>query len=477
MEIQLRPYQQKIIQSLREELRAGKRRIMMCAPTGSGKTVMFSYMISKHLEKGGRALVFTHRKELLKQAGGTFEKFGLKAELITAGSTPDLTAPLHVSMIETFDRRKNEYEIFLSSRTLIVFDEAHLNIFTKIFPFILKGVLCIGATATPYRKGKKIPALETFYQSMVQQVDTPELLQQGFLCPARSFGVPIDLSGAEKKGDDYDVSSFYEENKMWHGVVSNWERLTPGTKTLLFSSNVEMSIRVAKEFRDRGYPAEHIDGTTPKRERENILEWFDRTPDAIVCNCGILNAGFDQPDISTVILYRATTSLPLFLQMCGRGSRLSPGKEFFNILDFGNNIPRLGFWEDPRVWSLKNDQKRTTKEDAALIKLCPKCTAIVPVSSRTCPHCFREFQKSEEEKDKEEIARLQLLEKKDLLREANGMENRKLALLSKAKLISPFWVLHNKTDIHDAREFCKMMGYKMPGFEYANRNRFKIFSL
>jgi superfamily II DNA or RNA helicase len=238
-----------------------------------------------------------------------------------------------------------------------------------------------------------------------------------------------------------------------------------------------MSIRVAKEFRDRGFPAEHIDGTTPKRERENILEWFDRTPDAIVCNCGVLNAGFDQPDISTVILYRATTSLPLFLQMCGRGSRLSPGKSHFNILDFGNNIPRLGFWEDPRVWSLKNDQKRTTKEDAALIKLCPKCTAIVPVSSRTCPHCFREFQKSEEEKDKEEIARLQLLEKRDLLREANGMENRKLALLSKAKLISPFWVLHNKTDIHDAREFCKMMGYKMPGFEYANRGRFKIFYL
>ena len=57
-------------------------------------------MISEHLKKGGRAMVFTHRKELLKQAGSSFEKFGLTPEFINAGSKPDLTKSLHVAMVE-----------------------------------------------------------------------------------------------------------------------------------------------------------------------------------------------------------------------------------------------------------------------------------------------------------------------------------------------------------------------------------------
>ena len=65
----------------------------------------------------------------------------------------------------------------------------------------------------------------------------------------------------------------------------------------------------------------------------------------MISNVGILNAGFDCPDIDVVILYRATMSLPLFLQMVGRGSRTTQSKSNFTILDFGNNIQRHGFWE------------------------------------------------------------------------------------------------------------------------------------
>lgn len=472
--IQLRPYQDDIINSLRQSLILKNKKIVLCAPTGSGKTIMFTYMIKNHLKKGGRALVFTHRKELLKQAGSSFENFGLKPEFITAGSEPDLNEPLHVSMIETFDRRKEDYSLFLASKTLIVIDEAHLNIFTKVFDYIHKNTIVIGATATPYRKGKKIPSLSDFYTDIVQEIDTPELLELGYLSKAKTYGIKIDLSKSRKKGEDYDVSQYYEDNKTYKGVVSNWERLTPNTKTLLFASNVDSSKQVCNEFNSNGYIAKHIDGNTPKIERESILNWFDKTPNAIVCNCGILNAGFDQPDIETVILYRATTSLPLFLQMCGRGSRITDTKNEFNILDFGNNIRRLNFWEEPRIWTLEKDVKKQSKEDAMPLKECPNCCALLPPKTMECEYCGHEFVNTEKEKEESEIAYLEILTKKERLNYASKKDNKTLAMMCKSKLISPFWVLHNKKKYNDAIEFCRLMGYKK-GFEHYNKDRFEVF--
>src|SRR5690606_41971324 len=64
---------------------------------------------------------------------------------------------------------------------------------------------------------------------------------------------------------------------------------------------------------------------------ESVLKWFADSPNGILCNVGILTRGFDQPDIEVVILYRATKSLPLFLQMVGRGSRTTPTKKDFYI--------------------------------------------------------------------------------------------------------------------------------------------------
>ena len=465
--IKLRPYQNEIIKSLRTTL-SNHRRTILCAPTGAGKTIMFTYMISEHLKRGGNVLVLTHRTELLKQAGSSFEKFGLSPEYIVSGSKPDLNSSLHVCMVETLERRKEAYIDFIESKTLVVIDEAHLNIFTKILPYISSKAFVIGATATPLRKGKTVPSLDEFYTGIVQKIDTPELIEKGYLSRAESFGMKIDLKGVKRRGNDYDTSQYYEENKTYLGVVKNWKRISENTKTLLFASNVKSSKRVCDEFNASGYLAKHIDGKTPKKEREDILEWFDKTHNAIVCNCGILNAGFDQPDIKTIILYRATISLPLYLQMCGRGSRITPTKKSFTILDFGDNIRRHGFWEDDRLWSL---EKATTREMAAPVKDCPKCMAMLPTQSKECDYCGFVFPVKMTEAEEVELQRI---EKGIIVKQFNSMSNKELATACKDKIIKSSWVLHNKTDKQDAREFLKAMGYSK-GFEYINKNRFKVF--
>lgn len=458
--IVLRPYQEDLINKIKESFREGNKRIILCAPTGGGKTVMFSKMIAESLKKNNSVIVFTHRTELLKQAGGTFERFGIYPEVIDAGSTPDLSKPFHVSMIETFNARIDEYQEFLSSRKLIVIDEAHLNTFTKIFKYINENTFVIGATATPYRKGKQVPALDEFYTDIIQAVDTPDLLELGFLTPVKTYGVPIDMSGAKLRGEDYDVSHIYEENKMWHGVVDNWERLSKNEKTILFASNVKNSKQVCEEFNERGYIAKHIDGKTSQKERESILEWFDKTPNAIVCNCGILNAGFDQEDIKTVILYRATTSLPLFMQMCGRGSRIAENKDHFKILDFGNNVQRHGFWEERRKWSLKKDETKASKEGAANTKTCMNCGAMVYLSVKKCPYCGDEIL-TKSEKEQQEIE-LKLIENSNMNPIKAGIYIAKFKALVKTQQENNYhknWILYQLKSEEEVSLFVDFMGY------------------
>jgi superfamily II DNA or RNA helicase len=114
---------------------------------------------------------------------------------------------------------------------------------------------------------------------------------------------------------------------------------------------------------------------------------------SVLVNCGILTKGYNEPSIQCVVVNRATTSLALWLQMVGRGSRLFPGKKDFLLLDFGGNHtrPGLGMWNKYRVWELNPPKKKI--ESVAPCKSCQKCQAIVPASARVCEFCGSEFEK------------------------------------------------------------------------------------
>ena len=400
--ITLYNYQDKYVGSLRSAIKKGIKHLIVALSTGGGKTVIFSFMASKAIGRDKTVLVFTHRSELLQQAGGTFEKFHVESEFINAGSMPDLSKNVHVAMVETFHKRIDQYLEFLQSRDVIIIDEAHLQNFNKLLDLISPEQIIIGFTATPIRKGRERCFSEN-YSQIIQEIDTPELIKLGKLTPAISYGLEIEMKGLKKKGDDYDTTQYYDENKTYKGVIWNYEQRAKGEKTILFASNIKSSKQVCDEFIYHGYNARHIDGKT--KNRKEIFEWFDKTKDAILCNCGIATTGFDQDDILTVILYRATTSLSLFMQMCGRGSRLSKGKDHFKILDFGNNIQRHGFWEQPRIWELKKAERKIAE---AAIKICTKCEAMNYASAKECVVCGALFPVPKPNKTPEEVV-LQLL--------------------------------------------------------------------
>ena len=284
------------------------------------------------------------------QAGGSLAKLGLTPIEIKPGKS--IPNPSHlvlaVGMAQTIKRRitKPEYQKWLSELDLVIIDEAHTQDTELLLPYLGQHTIVIGATATPYRELNQTP-LDNFYQSIVEVISIPELVSQGFLAKPHTYGVKVDLAGIKTKGGDFDANQMgdrYSKTKLCEGVYENYTRLTPNKKAIIFAANVQSSKDLVADFQKKGLPIKHLDGTTPNGERKSILRWFKETHNAIISNVGILNAGFDEPTIEVVILYRATKSLPLFLQMIGRGSRTTDTKTTFTVLDFGNNIHRHGFW-------------------------------------------------------------------------------------------------------------------------------------
>lgn len=383
--MQIRPYQNKAIIDLKNGFKQNKRQVL-CAPTGSGKTVMFTEIVRSASQKGTQCLILTDRTELFKQTCKTMSMQVQELNANTHIRSFNPHALVTVAMVETLKRRT----LFGYTPKLIIIDEAHKAAFNKVIE-MYSDAYVIGATATPVGKH-----FYKYYQDIVQTIDIPDLIEEGFLSQCRAYQMQDDFSDLETKAGEYtDKSLFnhFNNRKLYSGVVDEYVSRTMGKKCIVFNVNIEHSENMTDEFRNQGIMSECITSKTPTLERERILKAFSDGLFPVLNNCGILTTGYDEPSIEVVIMNRKTKSLPLWLQCCGRGSRIYPNKEYFTILDFGMNHDEHGMWQEPRNWQLKPPKKK--KEQAAPVKRCDHCSAINYASARVCAICGEPFKVNE----------------------------------------------------------------------------------
>ena len=217
----LRDYQENYITELRKSFVKGNKKVVLCAPTGAGKTIMFSYMCKTSFTKGNKILILTDRKELFSQSDSVLSKLNLTPQLIKPNEKVDFNESLFVGMIQTIMRRIDLLKDWINTLDLIIIDEAHKSIFDNLFQYVNEKTYVIGATATPHREGKQL-SLSQFYTDIIQVIDTPELINKGNLSKPVSYGVKIDLKGVKTKGGDYDEKSLadkYSEIKLLNNLV------------------------------------------------------------------------------------------------------------------------------------------------------------------------------------------------------------------------------------------------------------------
>lgn len=444
--ITLYPFQSTLVSEIRKRISEGHRWIICQSATGSGKTVIFSYMVSEMRKRGKRALIITNRIELLRETGGTLEQFGLSPAEITAGMNVYPESQVYIAMSQTLRNRIEKWPEFFRSFDVVIMDEVHLqefNVYSGVFDCIV-----LGFTATPVRTGSQRQLSEDF-TATVTGPQVPELIRDGYLVPDRYYGIgEVDMNGVRisSLGDYQENEMFrrFDRPKLYAGVVENWQRIAPGSMTLVFCVNIQHTIKTCQAFNDAGIPAMFLTSDVAKPERgsekhpdtvkyneklrqyeywkSGFVKWSGDRSDVIarwkagefpvLVNAGILTTGFNAPGIETLIVNRATVSVPLWLQILGRGSRTASGKDHFKVLDFGDNGRRLGYYNQQRDWSLIHDS-RAKSAGAPPVKECKGktdeygktgCGCYVYASQVICPFCGYKFQIERQVSDVELVA-------------------------------------------------------------------------
>jgi superfamily II DNA or RNA helicase len=318
-------------------------------PTGGGKTVIFSEIVSQYLKtQNKKVLVMTHRIELCKQTSNVLSEFGVRNKVVDSKAKLDdqKEYDCFVAMVETLNNRLKDDKLDISDIGLVIIDEAHYNSFTKLFKFFEKSFI-LGVTATPLSSNIELPMTDNYNELIVGE-SIESLIENSFLAKANMFSYNVGLTSLVVGANgDYTVKSsedLYTNNEMLSKLMDAYNERCMNKKTLIFNNGINTSLFVYDLFKRAGLPIAHLDNTTTKKERSNILKWFNETPNAILTSVSILTTGFDEPSVEAIILNRATKSLTLYYQMIGRGSRIFKNKNSFDVVDLGNNFHRFGPW-------------------------------------------------------------------------------------------------------------------------------------
>lgn len=385
--MQLRPYQQQLIDDARLAYRQRHRAVLLCLATGGGKTVTASTVVHGAAGRGNVTWWLVHRRELLSQASQTFHAMGIPHGTVQAGYVSNPNAAVQVASIQTIVRRLDQ----LPPPDLIVFDEAH-HLGSKSWQAVFERyptARVLGLTATPWRLDGQ--GMGRWFTHMVEGPSTAELIDMGNLSPFRLFAPATpDLTGVGTAAGDYKRGALAMAMDRPHIVgdaIGHYQRLCAGKRAVAFAAGVENSRNIAAQFLSAGIPAEHVDGTMSVEARDAAVARFRRGETLILSNADLFGEGFDVPAIEAAILLRPTKSLSLHLQQVGRALRPADGKVEAIILDHAGNSITHGLPDDPRDWTLEDREKRKRAAPCEVtVRQCEECFFVYRPAAR-CPQC------------------------------------------------------------------------------------------
>ncbi|MET0793064.1 MAG: DEAD/DEAH box helicase [Polyangiaceae bacterium] len=358
----LRPYQREAIEAVIAARRSGVRRMIVCLPTGAGKTVIFSHLAELAQRQ---VLVLAHREELLTQAreklshalGGASDSVVAIERGAERGARD---AKVLVCSIRSLHERRLAEVIRGRNIGLVIYDECHhaaaednlrvlrqIGVFEPNWPGTL-----LGFTATTARGDGQ--GLDAVFERIVYSRTLPDLIDDGYLSPLRGFRVSTaaDLTRLSSTGLDFrddelaDAVDIEERNAL---VARSIQELARDRRTIAFCVTVNHARNLCRSLNVLGVPSGIVHGALPSDERARALADFRRGVTQVLCNVAVLTEGFDDPGVSCIAMARPTRSEGMYAQCVGRGTRLHPGKKDCLILDFVD-VSRLSLCSLPSLF-------------------------------------------------------------------------------------------------------------------------------
>ena len=382
-----RYYQKTAIKAVCEHYNSKHRKGLLVMATGTGKTRVAISLVDvlKRNDWVKNVLFLADRTSLVKQAHKNFVKL-LPNEttcVLNEGGDRDLNARITFStyqtMINFIDTDEKPFSV--GRFDLIIIDEAHRSIFGKygaIFNYF--DAMLIGLTATPRDEVDK-----STYDIFEMEQGSPNYAYE--LEDAVSDGYLVNYAGFKrgtmilKEGIKYSNLSHEEKTQMeriweyektrkalegdeYHRDIANNEMFT-------YIHNIDTIDKVLQDLMENGLKVqsgERIGKTIIFAYRhthaELIVERFNTlypeygagfcalidkfekrdVEPQIAVSVDMLDTGIDVPDVLNLVFFKPVKSKIKFMQMIGRGTRLSQGvfgdkdKSEFYIFDWCCNF-------------------------------------------------------------------------------------------------------------------------------------------
>lgn len=385
--IKLRNYQEECISSVLDSLSQGHKRLGISLATGSGKTVIFTQLISRvppPSPEATQTLVLAHRRELVEQAAkhcaAAYPDMRVEIEMgnMHASGHADIT----IASVQSITSRDRLDKFDPSRFKLLLVDEAH----HVVAPGYLRTLehfglekkraaspALVGVSATFSRfDGLRLGAA---IDEIVYHRDYVDMITEKWLCDvifttveskADISAVRSGASGDFKPGD---LSRAVNTDHVNEVTVRSWLAHAQDRKsTLVFCVDLAHVASLTQKFRQHGLDARFISGETPTTDRSKILDAFKARKFPVLVNCGVFTEGTDIPNVDCVVLARPTKSRNLLVQMIGRGMRLYPDKKDCHVIDMVSSL-ETGIVTTPTLFGLDPGElveKASTKELASM---------------------------------------------------------------------------------------------------------------
>ena len=310
---------------------------VILAPTGIGKTVIASAVISCYKNK--RTLFLVHTKTLVRQTAKEFMRFlDLKDICLIGEGQKKISGNIVVGTIQTFS--KLDPEIYIDYFDIVIVDEVHhfSSDYEKTVASIMAPVR-LGLTAT---MPKENPQRMLTIEGLIGPVDSEITVQDG-VESALLAKPKIKLLKTNYRSDIRELRKYPDVYNA--GIVENKERnqqIAQVTQTylklkltvLIIVTNIEHGKNIQKELNRLKLDAPFIQGSTKSDEREELRNRFDKKLDKVVIASVVWKEGVNIPSLGVIINAAGGKSEIPTLQAVGRGLRRTKDKDEIIVVDF-----------------------------------------------------------------------------------------------------------------------------------------------
>lgn len=372
--MKLRDYQEECLDSIREGLNHSTR-LLVVAPCGFGKTIVFCHIAHKVSIVGMKTLIIVDNVSLALQTKKRLLNFtneiGLCCGSLGLKETDKL---ITIGTIQTLEKMPLDVDY-------VIQDEAHES--RKRYESFLEGFAgkVLGFTATPYSaKGRAIYGKDQFFEKVTYRCTPEELIERNYLVPMTYKAAKEKILGIQ----DLSVTSLgdYHQGELKKLVTEDINKINEQIKDMLsyikdrkkvviMTTGIEHANLIGGilTLMNLSNVVEHSKIESTKRREQ--LEHFEGSDCRFLVGLNAIYKGLDIKQIDCLVNMRPTKSLPFYVQFIGRGSRPFEGKKDCLFLDYGDVVIDLGFYE-----TIKEHHKNKRGRVDVDLKTCPECDKI-----------------------------------------------------------------------------------------------------